>query len=768
MVITCLFSLLMQSALTLDQIMDDPVWMGELALEVKADESGDGFVIRIQTPVGAPALWKTISRAGELGELDADSRISALANEKLIYGTQSVSTVAGGLWLSDETSVRPIMQGLSAVSLADWRREGLTYQRDSQLWIWRPQLNQHFQLLAFDYSDEKSETDDWASKEEPTLIAYVEHLERQREAGESYKEQNRELSTYRTAKPVLVGKDWQLSDLGYWEDNRYRLGVSDDMRYGYGVFSSKEEGDATQYAQFVNEDAKVKALDARPKVGHETPSWKVALVDRVDDSVKWLDFSTLPDISVPRRKLLDGKTSDDQTTRPVFVAAGGFQRASNYLLLTVYSQDYKDRWICLANATTAELTLLHHHHDPAWVQFYLSNVDHSPTVTGRAFWTEDQQAVAFLSDENGYQNLFTININDRRLNSVVAGRFEVYSPYQQGGDWYFHANKQHPGVTHFYRKTDNKLEQLTQGTGLHDAFFVEDQLIDLASEGNRPPYLKIKSANQSWRELYDGRSADFRQFEWSEPEYVSYSNGDKGEVHARLYRPAKPNGAGVVFVHGAGYLQNAHKGWSGYFREYMFHNLLVERGYTVIDPDYRASSGYGRDWRTAIYRYMGDKDLEDVVQAASYLTGLGVDASRLGVYGGSYGGFITLMAMFTRPDAFAAGAALRPVTDWAYYNHWYTSRILNTPQSDPESYRRSSPIYFAEGLTGQLIICHGMVDDNVQFQDSVRLAQRLIELKKSGWTLNGYPVEAHGFRMPSSWYDEYRRIFELFESTLIQ
>ena len=108
---------------------------------------------------------------------------------------------------------------------------------------------------------------------------------------------------------------------------------------------------------------------------------------------------------------------------------------------------------------------------------------------------------------------------------------------------------------------------------------------------------------------------------------------------------------------------------------------------------------------------------------------------RIGVYGGSYGGFITLMAMFTTPDVFAAGAALRPVTDWAHYNHGYTSNILNVPQKDAEAYRKSSPIYFAEGLKGALLICHGMVDTNVHFQDSVRLAQRLIELRKENWEL---------------------------------
>jgi dipeptidyl aminopeptidase/acylaminoacyl peptidase len=124
------------------------------------------------------------------------------------------------------------------------------------------------------------------------------------------------------------------------------------------------------------------------------------------------------------------------------------------------------------------------------------------------------------------------------------------------------------------------------------------------------------------------------------------------------------------------------------------------------------------------------------------------------------------MAMFTSPDTFAAGAALRPVSDWAHYNHGYTSDILNVPTNDPEAYKQSSPIYFADGLKGHLLICHGMVDTNVFFQDSVRLVQRLIELRKTTWEFEPYPVENHGFTEETSWADEYTRILRVFETYL--
>jgi dipeptidyl aminopeptidase/acylaminoacyl peptidase len=266
---------------------------------------------------------------------------------------------------------------------------------------------------------------------------------------------------------------------------------------------------------------------------------------------------------------------------------------------------------------------------------------------------------------------------------------------------------------------------------------------------------------------------EWRSFKWVDPQLITYKTRDGVDVYARLFTPEMvgarrdPAAPAVVFVHGAGYAQNAHKYWASYYREYMFHQLLASRGYVVLDPDYRASSGYGRDWRTAIYRHMGGKDLEDVVDGAAYLVDKQkANAKHIGVYGGSYGGFITLMAMFTSPDTFAAGAALRPVTDWTHYNHGYTSNILNEPQNDAEAYRKSSPIYFAEGLKGALLICHGMVDTNVLFQDTVRLVQKLIELRKDNWSVAPFPVENHGFEDETSWADEYKRILKLFEDNL--
>jgi len=257
------------------------------------------------------------------------------------------------------------------------------------------------------------------------------------------------------------------------------------------------------------------------------------------------------------------------------------------------------------------------------------------------------------------------------------------------------------------------------------------------------------------------------------PEIVAIpsTHGAGAPIYARIFTPKDFDPArkypAAVFIHGAGYLQEVTYGWSNYFHEFMFNDYLARRGYVVLDMDYRASAGYGRDWRTAIYRGMGYPELDDLQDGIAWAAQhKNVDPSRVGVYGGSYGGFLTLMALFRQPDLFAAGAALRPVTDWEHYNEEYTANILNRPEVDPEAYEKSSPIEYAAGLQKPLLICHGMQDQNVFFQDSIRLVQRLIELKKETFEIAPYPVEDHGFVQPTSWLDEYGRIFRLFEREL--
>jgi dipeptidyl aminopeptidase/acylaminoacyl peptidase len=411
-------------------------------------------------------------------------------------------------------------------------------------------------------------------------------------------------------------------------------------------------------------------------------------------------------------------------------------------------------------------TVVERKHDPAWIG-----------RQNQMAWTPFSRTLAFLSERSGYGHLYLWSPGDDEPQAVTRGEFVVtsFDTTRDGSAIFLRANAQHPGDydIHRYQLPDGPLEQITTLGGLTSATPSPDgsRLLIEHSEATRPEELYVQEARPGAepRRLTFTVSDAFLAYDWPEPAYVEIPSRHGRPIHARLYLPdsLEPRAPAVLFVHGAGYLQNAHKGWSNYFREYMFHALLQERGVVVLDMDFRASAGYGRDWRTAIYRHMGKPETEDLADGVAWLAREhGVDDERVGVYGGSYGGFLTLYAMFTEPQLFACGAALRSVTDWAHYNDFYTANILNTPDIDPEAYRRSSPIYFAEGLENPLLMCHGMVDANVLAKDTVRLAQRLIELEKKDWEMALYPVEPHGFRTPAGWLDEYRRILKLFERHL--
>ncbi|HEX8180440.1 MAG TPA: prolyl oligopeptidase family serine peptidase [Pyrinomonadaceae bacterium] len=475
----------------------------------------------------------------------------------------------------------------------------------------------------------------------------------------------------------------------------------------------------------------------------------------------------------PPRTQTEGAREAQARDRDVELEGLQWSDDGRHAVLLGFSADNKDRWVLLLNPATGQTKSLAHLHDEAWI-------DGPGAFT--LGWLPDNEHVYFESEQTGYAQLYTVSINGGEPQQLTAGPFEVNGVElsQDKTKFYFTSSEGSPFQRHFYSMptTGGARTRITSLEGNNQVTLSPDEtlLADVRSYSNKPWELYLvanKPADSSpateARQVTTSPIPEFFTHDWIDPRIVNFKARDGATVYGRMYMPANWKGGGpaVIFVHGAGYLQNVHRWWSQYYREYMFHHLLMERGFVVLDIDYRGSAGYGRDWRTGIYRHMGGKDLTDHIDAAQYLVREhGVDPHRVGLYGGSYGGFITLMAMFTAADTFAAGAALRPVTDWTHYNHGYTSNILNLPQNDPAAYRQSSPIYFAEGLKGALLICHGMVDTNVHFQDTVRLVERLIELRKENWSVAPYPVEDHSFDRETSWADEYKRILKLFTEQL--
>ena len=555
--------------------------------------------------------------------------------------------------------------------------------------------------------------------------------------------------------------------------------MSPDGRFVfYRLYKAPADAKNTIVPNYVTESGYTQDIPGRTKVGSPQGSYEFFIFDTRQDTLIAVKTDKIPGIADLPDYAKDYPARDSSKSKPpirkVIFDGPYWNEKSSYGVVDIRSQDYKDRWLMLINPETGALKLLDRQRDDAWIGGpgigYFFGALNVGWLDDNSFW--------FQSEASGYSHIYTINVVNGEKKAVTSGKYEVQQTQLSQDKKYFYitTNEVDPGEQQFYRLpvAGGKAERITTMTGANQVTLSPDEkkIAFLYSYSNKPWELYIqenKPGTKATEITSLAMSEEFKSYPWRVPEIVSFQASDGATVRARLYRPAIANPAkpAVIFVHGAGYLQNVHKWWSSYFHEYMFNNLLADNGYTVLDIDYRGSSGYGRDWRTAIYRHMGGKDLSDQVDGVKYLVEqLGADPKHIGLYGGSYGGFITLMAMFTKPDVFAAGAGLRSVTDWAHYNHGYTAAILNEPYNDSIAYRLSSPIYYAAGLKGHLLMCHGMVDENVHFQDIVRLSQRLIELGKDNWELAVYPMEDHGFVEASSWTDEYKRIFKLFQTYL--
>lgn len=523
---------------------------------------------------------------------------------------------------------------------------------------------------------------------------------------------------------------------------------------------------------FVTASGYTEDIPNRTKVGAPQPAFESFVFDTQRDTIYKINIESIPGIKdIPAyfkdypKELAERKKLNED--REIIIQGPFWSADGQNAVVIIRAQDNKDRWVMKLDPATGSLSPLDREHNDAWV---------GGPGTDYFGWT-DNTHFYFESEASGYAHIYVVDVNNGTEKQITHGNWEVQT-LQLSNDkktFYFTANMEKPGATAFYRVPVSGGEpvKLTSMLGLNDVSLSPDEkwLAIRYSYTNKPWELYIQANKPGAKavQVTHSTSAEFNSYPWRDPQVVTFKNRYGSTVYAHLYQPKNPapGHPAIIFVHGAGYLQDVQYGWTYYFRELMFDNLLTDHGYTVMEMDYSGSAGYGRDWRTAIYRHMGGKDLTDQVDGVKMLVEkYGIDPKHVGMYGGSYGGFMTLMAMFKEPDVFTSGAAIRSVTDWAHYNHGYTDEILNEPYNDPKAYYRSSPIYFADGLKGNLLMLHGMVDQNVNFQDIVRLTQRLIELHKDNWWLAPYPVEDHDFEQPSSWTDEYKRIFRLFETTL--
>ncbi|MCO5936841.1 prolyl oligopeptidase family serine peptidase [Mucilaginibacter sp. RB4R14] len=764
--------------LTVEKIMRDPKWMGTSPSNIRwSDDSKKIYfnwnpnkterdeLFFITTNNTKPQKAGTIERRDMVPENgkwnkartlktyeeDGDIYVWRAGSGKIVQLTHTTGRESNPTFTGDEGSI--------------------VYTCDNNLYqlkISKGELTQLTNFVKATSAEKKPAKDTeqarWLKKQQAEMFDIVKVNDKDRKLDSAERAQD---------KPV------KLKEIAFGDKRLNGVQLSPDGRYiTYRLIKEAEVARAGIVPNYVTSSGYTEDIPNRTKVGAPQATSESFIFDTQRDTVYAIATKDIPGIKdipafysdYPKELEALKKANAD---RKVDITAPYWSPDGKYAVVNVESQDNKDRWLMKLDTATGKLTLLDRQHDDAWI---------GGPGTGGFFadgslgWA-DNTHFYFQSEASGYSHLYMADVMSGKKKQLTSGKWEVQTLHLSNDKktFYFTANIEHPGVKHFYRipVTGGAPVKITSMKGGNEIDLSPDEkwLAIRYSYSNKPWELYVQPNKPGAKavQVTNSVTEEFKSYPWKEPEVISFKNRYGKDIYARLYQPKNPDPAkpAVVFVHGAGYLQNVHYWWSSYFREYMFNNMLVDNGYTVMDIDYTASSGYGRDIRTGIYRHMGGADLTDQVDGVKLLVEkYGVNPKHVGLYGGSYGGFITLMAMFTQQDVFASGAALRSVTDWAHYNHGYTSNILNEPFNDEKAYRQSSPIYFADGLKGRLLMLHGMVDQNVNFQDIVRLSQRLIELHKENWELAPFPVEDHGFVQPSSWADEYKRIYKLFEETL--
>ena len=496
------------------------------------------------------------------------------------------------------------------------------------------------------------------------------------------------------------------------------------------------------------------AVSTRTETAGMTP-FRVGLLDSGGGEVRWVD--------------------------PGDEAIGSLNRAAwapdgRRVLIDSTAPDLKRRTLRVVDASSLEVRVVQREEDPYWIE--VTDDFASDEVSTR--FSSDGGEILFLSERSGFRQAWAVAATGGEARQLTREDGEVtWAAWTAGAQSLVILSN--GGVSwerHLVRLgSDGRRERIDPGTGAvnHPR---------LSRDGRRLAYLRsafdvpadlwsAPSAAGTPVRLSDSAPERFKQVRWSVPELVSFAARDgvtlRGLVYApHGHRPGQRHPA-VVFVHGAGIQQNVLDGWTIYSPNFKFHHLLAGRGFLVFEVDYRGSTGYGRDFRGAVQGHLGGKDFDDELAGVDYLRGRGdVDPARIGIYGGSYGGFMALMGLFREPELFAAGAALRFVADWRSYhrgNPWYCRQRLGDPGKEPEAYRRSSPIEFADGLRGPLLLLHGVLDSNVPFQDCVRLVDRLVAAGKKP-ELMIYPREDHGFTEAASWIDQYERVLGFFERHL--
>ncbi len=470
----------------------------------------------------------------------------------------------------------------------------------------------------------------------------------------------------------------------------------------------------------------------------------------------------------------DTSASVNLISKKMFSGYGGetdISKDGKYFAYSNISVDQHFRYVVLVDLSTSKADTILAQQDTAWI-----------STKGGMQFSPDSKYLAFTHDKSNWNHIYLYELAKKTTVPLTSGDWEIdwfnWNP-ENANELFLTSTQSSPNDRPIYKMNikTSKIEQLSETEGMRDNLAVSDDGSKIVYSKNNlkdPGDLFVLDVSKKTEtRITNTVPESFKNYELNFPSLVQIQNPRlKENFPAHVFYPKNYDKSkkypAVIFVHGAGYLQNVANqfGYGSYWREYLFNQYLTQKGYVVMNIDFHGSEGYGRKNRISIYKDMGGADWEDEVAAANWLVEKGLaDKEKIGIYGGSYGGFLTMMGLFKSPDVFKAGAGLRSVANWELYNKWYCEQRLGPLSSNKKIYEKCSPITYADSLKNHLLILHGMVDSNVLFQDVVQLSDKLIKLNKK-FDVMYYPRENHSFTEPENWQHEYEEIEAHFDRYL--
>jgi len=490
-------------------------------------------------------------------------------------------------------------------------------------------------------------------------------------------------------------------------------------------------------------------MEKYPKAGDTNPSVRLGVVGASGGKVKWISLTKETDIYIPRFGWLrDGLLWAEVLNR---------------------IQDTMELYFVDAHSGSSRKVLTETSPE-AWVNV---NDDFRVLKSGDRFlWS---------SWRDGHTHLYVYSFDKQHLLAADAklerqleqGNYEVLGVEgvdEDSGTVFFTANKDDPRQTKVYGvKVDGSaLHEVMPGEGTHKVTFADNgkALVDNYSSALTPPSLAVCNPERSCHKFWESRSVT--DYDLTAPKYLEFKADDGATLYGQLLLPPEGRPSAkipvIVSVYGGPAGQLVRNAWGGTTE--LFHELLVRRGLAVFSVDNRGTPNRGRTFSTAIRKEFGIIELKDQLAALNSLFAQypQLDKERVAVWGWSYGGSMTLYSM-THSEAFKAGVAVAPVTDWRNYDSIYTERYMGLPKQDAKAYDDSSIPKAAGNLHGALLLVHGTSDDNVHLQNSVQMVDALIKAGKQ-FRLMFYPNKTHSISGPEARTQLFHMMQEHFEREL--